>query len=607
MNFIKDIKEKQKTEADIENLRQKRDNKVEQLQNVVFMKQIDEFVETSKELESKQIIYERKRKEQQEKERVFFEILDKADVFLQQKGDFNAAIKEYHIALDLLNSLGSGWESYSDTIKATINTIKNLKEEQIQKEYQEKRKEEAKKTEELKFQQTILTELQKERDKIKQKELKIELKEEELEYVEERRESAFKALDDAQKFIFQGDLDNAIIAYQTAGNIFAGIQWNDELPLIEETIQELENRKKQEQLNKQKSLEKSIKLQKEEQKFQDLISKKLATEREALRKREIILKEQKKELEYRETRRKEAFDLLKESQNYLEQGNYDKVIEIYNNVTSIFAQIQWYDELELIGNAIIEIENKKRQEDLERQKQLQLLLEKEKEEREFQKSIFKAMEDEKRIYQEMQEEAKEEAFSILDKAQNFLSLGKFDMAIDQYREVAKRFAQIGWKEEIPLILQSIERVQAKKKEKDLWKKTTMQKALEEEKETRRFIAKIQEEREREKQSLELKQLELEEAKKISDDSMGKQEKAFNYIEQADNVLNNADFDSAIELYQKAITLLSTIGWSEDYLTLLNDSIEKIKSKNLETEQRKIREREQSIKQMEEDKKFERKV
>lgn len=620
LNFIKDIKEKQQFDLDIEVLQKKREEEVERLQNTVFMKEVDQFVESSRDLESKRMIYEQKKKEQEIREKEFFTVLEKADNLLQKARDFNGAIKEYHVALELLSTLGSGWESYSDTIKTTINTIKNLKEEQISKEYQAKLKEDTSKNEELKFQQKILAQLQNERKKILDKELKIELKEEELKYFEQRKQTAFDALDDAQKYIIRGDFDNAIIAYQTAGNIFAGIQWNDELPLIETAIQELENRKREQSISKQRQLEKSIIEYKEEQKFQDLISKRIAAERENLKKKQIILKEQKRELEYRENRRKEAFKLLEESETYLSQGNFDKVLEIYNVVTNIFAEIQWYDELELIGNAVIEIENKRRQQEREKQKEIQMLLENERKEREFQMTIAKAMEEEKHKYRqrqlilkekereiEFQEAKKEEGFVFLDKAQNFLSLGKFDMANESYREAAKIFAQIGWKDEIPLILQSIQQIEVTKKEREISKQKQMEKALEEEKESREFMSKFKKEREREKENLELKKIELEKTKQISTETKSKQEEAFKFIDQADMLLTNREFDQALELFQKAITILSSIGWTESYLKLLKDSVSKINSRKKETEQRKIKEREYRIKEMEEEKKFENKI
>ena len=620
INFIKDIKEKQETEVDLQQIKEKREKETERIQNTVFMKEIDQFVETSKDMESKRMIYENAKREQQKREQEFFFVLEKADKILQEQKDYNAAIKEYHVALELLGTLGSGWESYNDTIKTTINTIKNLKEQQKEKQYKEKLREEIKKNEELSFQQKILSQLQVERKKIKEKELKIELKEEEMNYIEQRKQSAFDALDDAQKFILQGELDNAIVAYQTAGNIFAGIQWNDEVPLIEEAIHELENRKREQEFNKQKKLEKSIQQYKEDQKFQEQMSKKLAQEREALRKKQIILKEQKKELEYRELRRKEAFKILEQTESYLAQGNYEKVLEQYNNVANIFAEIQWYDEVELIGTAIIEIQNKKRQQELEKQKEMQKLLENERKEREFQLTIAKAMEEEKRKYKQrqlilkerekeskLQEAKKEEAFSYLDKAQNYLSLGKFEMAINDYREAAKIFAQIGWKEEIPLILESIQKIESKKKEKEIWKQKAIQQSIQDEQEAQQFTATIAEERKMERKKLEVKKIELEKAKTLSAETQKQEENAFQLIEQADMYLSNENFEHALELYEEAISILKTLGWTSSYLKLLKDSIQKVKSRKGETEQRKRRERENRIKKMEEDRKFELKI
>lgn len=620
LNFIKDIRDKQQTEADLQQLKSKREKETEKIQNTVFMKEVDQYVESNKEMESKRVMYERAKREQEKKEKEFFAVLEKADKILQEQKDYNTAIKEYHVALELLSNLGSGWESYVDTIKTTINTIKNLKEQQKEKEYQFKLKEQKKKQEELNFQQKILSQLHVERKKIKEKEAKIELKEEEIAYIEQRKQSAFDALDDAQKYILQGDLDNAIIAYQTAGSIFAGIQWNDELPLIENAIHELENKKREQEISKQKKLERSIQQYKEDQKFQELMARKLAQEREALRKKQITLKEQKQELEYREKRRLQAFNILEESELYLAQGDYKKVLEQYSKVANIFAEIQWYDEVELIGTAIIEIEHKKRQYELEKQKEMQKLLENERKEREFQMTIAKAMEEEKLKYKQRElilkerekeskiiEAKKEEAFLFLDKAQNFLSLGKFDMAINDYREASKIFAQIGWKEEIPLILESIQKIKVKKKEKEAWKQKAIQQSIQGEQEARQFMEKISKERQIEKDKLEAKRVELETAKKITEETKKQEQNAYQLIDQADLYLTNEQFDSALELYEQAVSIFSSIGWTSSYLTLLKESIQKVKSRKIETEERKRKERSYRIRKMEEDRKFELKI
>ena len=70
-------------------------------------------------------------------------------------------------------------------------------------------------------------------------------------------------------------------------------------------------------------------------------------------------------------------------------------------------------------------------------------------------------------FKDFREKRKEEGFKILEEAQNFLSLGEFDMAIESYRKVSEIFAQIQWVEELPLIKQAISDIEIKKKEKEI--------------------------------------------------------------------------------------------------------------------------------------------
>ena len=93
---------------------------------------------------------------------------------------------------------------------------------------------------------------------------------------------------------------------------------------------------------------------------------------------------------------KEAFKLLDESQKFLARGDYDKTIEMYQEVTNIFASIQWYDEMERIGNAIIEIENKKRNAEIKKQREIEAQIKSEQEDREFQERVIN--EDEKGVH-----------------------------------------------------------------------------------------------------------------------------------------------------------------------------------------------------------------
>jgi len=620
VNFIKSIEEKQKYEERTESLKQKREIDLKILQDKIFLKEREEVIQTAKELEQKRLQFEQKRRKEARKENEFFTTLDNADKILKENNDLNKAIVEYQKALELLKGLGTGWESYAGTIKSTISSINTLKETQIEKELEQQKKLEQRSKVDLEFQQTISIELAKERERIKQREIALKLNRDEIEYREQRKDAAFKALEEAEEYINQSNLNNAILAYQTAGNIFAGIQWDEELHLIEDSIRELESRKKEQSLMKQKDLQRSIDRFKTEQSFQEKISKQLQEERERLSKKEIKLRERDAELEHRERRKEEAFKVLGEAQKLLEKGNYEKVIELYQLATNIFAEIQWYDEVEKIGNAIVEIENKKRETGIKKQRDMLALIKKEREDRAFQEISIKEMKAQREKLKQKEitirereeevifrEKRKEEGFKILEEAQNFLSLGKFDMAIESYRNVSEIFAQIQWVEELPLIKQAISDIEIKKKEKELWKQKAFQEAIKKETSHRQFLDHIKRQREIEKIKRQREKELIVEKKELIAETIVKETEAFKIIDEADFLLRQESFDEALQSYHNALSILNEIGWTGTYITLLEDTIRSIQFKKKEKDQRIIREREQLKKQIENEREFERKI
>jgi len=617
INFIKNLKEKQENEKKTEELKQKRDVELENLQDTIYLKEREEIIQTTRELDQKRLEYEQKRREEERRENQLFKVLGEADKLLKEKRDFPKATEKYIEALDLLTKLGAGWESHTITIKNTISSLKKLQETQIEKDLDEQKKSEQRRKLDLEFQQQTSIQLAKEREKIKQRESALQIRRDEIEYREKRKEAAFKALDAAEDYIKLSDLDKAIISYQTAGNIFASIQWNDELHLIETSIRELENRRREQSTADLREMQKSIERYKTEQQFQEQMSRQLQQERERLRKREIMLRDQKAELEYREKRKEEAFNILDEAQIILEKGDYEKTIELYQDATNIFAGIQWYDETERIGNAIIEIENKKRNAEIKKQREIENLIKKEREDREFQDKIISEMKIKKEKLKQREivkkkhedeisfrETQKQEAFKILDKAQNYLSLGKFNLAIEKYREVNGIFAQIQWLEEVPLINQTINQIENLRKAEDLRKQREFQQIIKEEAEYREFLNNIKIQREREKLKIQRVKELTEQKRALSAQNLALQNNAFKIIEDADEYLKQDNFDEALEAYQEALKVLKKIGWTGSYITLLEDSIKGVQNKKKEKEQRILREKENLRKQLEEERKFE---
>jgi len=619
INLIEDIKKKQEREKNAGLLKQRRQRDLTNLQESIYRKQQEQITQSAKEIDSRKRLYEEKRSGEVKNEKELFIVLSNADTILQAK-HYDEAINEYKEALKLIENLGPGWETYNSNINNTISNVQKIKNSQFEKQYAVQQKLEKKEKSELEFQNQIVNQLNKERERIKQKEIILKDKEKELIYFEQRKNVAFEFLDSAINFIKKKEYEDAIIAYQNAGNIFAEIQWKDEISVIENSIFEVEELRKTQKSLEQKNVQESIERQKEDEAFQKRIAKNLQQEREKIKKREIELNERAEELEYRDGRRKAGFKLLEQAQEEASKRNYDEAIEILQYSINFFVDAEMQHEISLIQNSIIEIGNKKRESELQNQIKMQADLERVKQENVFQEQLAKELKSRQEklkqkeiIFREREkelayrEERKKEAFNLLENAQNLVSQGDYDEVLRIYHNVSNIFAQIQWVDEIPLLKQAIHDIEQKKKESMLFKQKQFQMAIKKETSERAFIEQIKYQRERESQSA-LKESEfLEHERIISAQNIAQQQEAFKMIEAGETLLKEENFDKAVKNYQKAIELLNNIGWGTHYLKTLNDTIETIKVRKSEKEKASQTEFELALKHQKEEEQFQAKI
>ena len=586
-NLIKDVKEKVVQEDKYRALKDKREYELKKVQDAIYLKERDEIHKGTKEMEEKRKLLEEKRKEELQKEEKFLKIIEEADEILKDK-NFDGSITKYREALSLIGNLGPDWESYKNTINTTISNIKNLKDMQLSKEIETQKKLEEQNKRDMEFQSQMNELLARERARLKKEEVTVQAKEELFKKREQNKKVAFETLENAQSYVKSGDLDNAILSYQKVANIFAEIQWTDEIPVIENSIKELQKKKEERQKLKKEEMERSIQKLEEEQEFQVQIFKQLKLERQKLKEKEISIKIKEKKKNTQEQQKKEIFAILEQAQSLVIRGDFDDAINKYNEVVKIMAEMHWHDEIALIQNSILEIERKKSDSQLQKEKELRQRIAREQEEQEFQSQIINQMRAHQENLKQKQivirerekelthrETMKEKAFELLNKAQEFVAITKFDEAIDLYREVAKIFAQIQWKEEIPLIQQSIQEIERKKVEKEEWKQKTMQDAIKRENAYKQFIDQIKHQREIEQIKVQ-KELEMLEDKKLLDaQNIKKQDNALKLIEQADESLQQENYDLATTNYENAIRILEEIGWTGGYLNLLQETMETI--------------------------------
>jgi len=615
--FISDIRIRQENEQKV--LEEK---KVREKESLKFQELIQKHDQIQAELEDQMISAKKKEIEKKEeieraKDKKAFKVISEADEFVR-RGEYEKAINTYKKARDIFREIG--WTDQIAIIDTTINTIdykykEFLKDEEKAKEIKVKRTKE-----EGEFQNMIAEQIKKERKKLEHKEIKVRKYEEEIEYRNRRKVGAFKILDEAEEYTLRGEFDVAIERYHAASIIFAEIQWTDELTLIQNAVQELENKKKERNLLKLKEREGVLKRTQEAKEFQDMIAGELRKEREKLREKEIAVREFEQEVKYREKRKEEAFRILDKAQKMTINGDFDNAIEDYEEASIIFAEIQWNNELELIQSAISELESKKKEKVLLERENRELLLKREQEAKEFQDMIAKELnkvreklresqivlrEYEKEV--EYRESRKNEAFNILEAAKMLIMRGDLDAAIDKYHEASIIFAEIQWTDELVLIQNAIRKLENQKKQRELWEQKVSEEAIRKEQKALEFQHEISLIKSRQEEKVKLSQYIQEQKKILSTQQLKKQEEALKLLEDADEFIREENLDEAIKTSKSAVEIFSRIGWKDLYLKVIQDTLDNLHKRKLEIAKRLQQQKELAAKHETEEREFQEKI
>ncbi|MFW9900727.1 MAG: hypothetical protein ACFFDY_05500, partial [Candidatus Thorarchaeota archaeon] len=599
-NLQKSIKRETEDKAFIDLIKYQREKKKEGLLRE------KEMQEKQKSLSAKKLV----------KQQEGFKLIEDGDVLLEAE-NYEEAIKNYRKAINILKEIGWG-EAYLKLLYDTIQIISFKKEErQTEKQIEFELSLKHQKEDDL-FQKRISENIKIEQEKIKTKEIELQKREDIIKLMGERKLEAFKIMDEAEIQLNHGEYDRSIDSYHKAELILNEI--NFPTTAIREMIQKIQQRKREDDLNKLKEIEIKTRKGQEELLFQQRVIENMKIEQERMREKQNELLKQEELKKIDEIKKEEAFNFLEEAQKQIEQSKFDEAIKSYQNAEQIFNEIQWDSEIELIRNSIITIENKRREAELKKQLELKIALEREKKEEEFQQKITEELlihkeelkkieitlrEKEKEF--EFCEERKEEAFKILDEAQIFLSQNKFDEAIELYHDAANIFAQIQWIDEIPIINKAIQDIENKKREIDILKQKSIQESLEAEKANYAFMEQIRILKEMEEiKALEQKEL-IKTKKMITAQHLATQQDAFKLIDNGYSLLDQKNYDQALKNYQNAIKLLTEIGWTSDYLVLLQDTINTIEVRKREIEQKKEQEIQLKKQQQEEEKRFQQKI
>ena len=618
-NTIEDIKEKKK-ENELHKQRLLRQAIEKETADKVFMTRIllQREREKVEALEEQKILEKQKKISAQnlaEQERAF-KIIEQADNILKEE-KFIKAIENYKNAIEILKRIG--WrEEYLKLLKETIQTFQERKERKEKEKQLEFEISLNHQKEEEQFQNKINTYIANEKERLQSKEIETQKREELLQKMEILKTEAFEIMDHAEESLIQGEYDDSIELYHKAELILNEISFPT--TIIRETIQKIQEKKRDDDIKKTKEFEFNLRKEQEEELFQQQIAEKMELEQLKMKEKQEKLKKEEEINLANEKRKEEAFKLLEEAQKFIEQNNFDNAIMLYQNAADIFTEIQWHDEIDLIQRAINTVENQKLEMEIKRQRELEANIEQEKEEKLFNELISEEMktqreklkqreiklrkEEEELVYRE---EKREEAFKLLDKAQDLLSKGMFEESIELYRDVANIFAQIQWEDEIPILENAIQNIMNKKREDDILKAKLLQESIDNEKANYKFMEQIQLFRKKERILVIEEEENLKSQRLISAQNLVKQQEAFNLINNGYESLKLHDFDNALVSYQHAIHLLTEIGWTSDYLKLLNNTIITIENRRRDLEKQKEIEYELKIKQQQEQQQFQSKI
>ncbi|MFX1276530.1 MAG: hypothetical protein ACFFAT_16010 [Promethearchaeota archaeon] len=613
LNFIENIKNNQQKEIEETQKLVKKQQDLKTLQESISLKQKDEVIQTSQEISIRQREYKEKKAEKEVLESHFYSLLNDADNFLQNEGNYEAAISKYNEALELINILGPDWNMHTSTIKTSLASIQQLKKSRAERELIEKQKLEKRKKDEIEFQAQVSKQLNIERENLKKKKIALLAREDELQYNVMRKNEAFKILDTAQKYINKGEFEKAINAYQNAGLIFAEIQWLDEFPLIETSIKTLELKIKQNNLFKQEQLQKEIERLNEEKRFQKQIAKELMIEKSKQRQKEMLLKEKEEVQQHAELKRQEAFKILENAELDIRRGNYDKTIEMYRNAELILNEIQY--PVIIIQEMIQKIESMKAKQEKLKEREKELKIQLKKEEANFQKQIAENNIKEKERLRQRQiitkkleerekilKKQKDNAFSILEEAENLLKIRKYNKALEKYRKAEILLHQMQFPTDT--IKEMMTKVNTLKKQAEFEKERELQKELKRLQEEKELEAIIEERQIQEREKKLAEQLAKQERIKIAQEKASYRETAYSLLEKAKPFLKlpPPDYDAAISLYKQARTILEEhVGWepeikqiSELILDLQQEKVKLIENQKFEEQERIKRQQEYEI-------------
>lgn len=205
------------------------------------------------------------------------------------------------------------------------------------------------------------------------------------------------------------------------------------------------------------------------------------------------------------------------------------------------------------------------------------------------------------------EKRREEAFTLLDEAENATKRQHYEKALESYRKAEHILNELRFPTKS--IREMINRVLNLKKQQDVQEEARLREKLEELEEEKELERIVEQRKHREKEKRMAQKIAIEQREKMIQEQMSAREAAYSLLEEAGKYLKsrNPDHDKAISLYVQARSILSeNVGW-EPEINNINRLIKDLQQEKAIFLERKRLEEEARLKQQQEYDAFQREM
>jgi len=284
---------------------------------------------------------------------------------------------------------------------------------------------------------------------------------------EDTSNQALDLMGKASKLAEVKDYDEALKLYNESVRLLKQINWTDQIQTVQKAISQLEVEKVHyfQSMEKQKAREERQRMLDAEQASK--LEEQARIKKESEKQRVLQFEEKKKREEQIST---QAYDLMKKASELVKGSEFDKALELYIKILSLFEEIRWQHEIQTTQSTIARlkrekaeyfkmVEEKRAREEHERRlkaEQDSKISEdarkfREKEERERAEKLA-TLEDEKQFKQritDMSEEADKmvREYEVEIKKGNFEIQPPYEKALGIYRNLHQMLLDRGWNDQ----------------------------------------------------------------------------------------------------------------------------------------------------------------